>query len=258
MDKLIKNNLDQPLVSIITVVFNNSGYIRDTIESVLYQSYPLIEYIVIDGGSIDGTVDVIKEYQNKISVFISETDKGIYDGLNKGISLATGDVIAFLHSDDVYAHETVISNVVGFFDNDTQGVYGDLVYTDKVDMSKVFRYWKSCDFSPSLLSKGWMPPHPTLFLRCEVYQKYGTFDTSFKIAGDYDFMLRILKDNIVVKYLPQVIYKMRVGGESNRSIKNILDKSKEDFRAMRKNEINNPFFALFYKNMSKIMQLVRH
>ena len=202
-------------------------------------------------------IEIIQNYSDKVSKIVSESDKGIYDGLNKGISLATGDVIAFLHSDDVYANETVISDIVNCFDNNTQGVYGDLVYTDKADVNKVFRYWKSCDFSLSLLSKGWMPPHPTLFLRREVYQKYGAFDISFKIAGDYDFMLRILKDNIVVKYLPQVIYKMRVGGESNRSIKNILDKSKEDFRAMRKNEINNPFFALFYKNVSKIIQLVR-
>jgi len=244
-------------ISIITVCFNSEKTIRDTIESVLSQSYPDVEYIIIDGLSKDNTMSIVSEYDDKISKIISEPDNGIYDGLNKGVSLATGDVIAFLHSDDVYANEAVISDIINYFDNNTQGVYGDLVYTDKADVNKVFRYWKSCDFLPSLLSKGWMPPHPTLFLRREVYQKYGAFDISFKIAGDYDFMLRILKDNIAVKYLPQVIYKMRLGGESNRSIKNILDKSKEDLRAMRKNKINNPFFALFYKNVSKIMQLVR-
>jgi len=244
-------------ISIITVCFNSEKTIRDTIESVLSQSYPDVEYIIIDGLSKDNTMSIVSEYDDKISKIISEPDNGIYDGLNKGVSLATGDVIAFLHSDDVYANEAVISDIINYFDNNTQGVYGDLVYTDKADVNKVFRYWKSCDFLPSLLSKGWMPPHPTLFLRREVYQKYGAFDISFKIAGDYDFMLRILKDNIAVKYLPQVIYKMRLGGESNRSIKNILDKSKEDLRAMRKNKINNPFFALFYKNISKIMQLVK-
>ena len=244
-------------LSIITIVRNGEKTIKDTMESVLSQTYSDIEYILIDGCSTDKTVEIINGYEKQISKFISEPDEGIYDGLNKGVSLATGDVIAFLHSDDVYANETVISDIVNCFDNDTQGVYGDLVYTDKADMNKVFRYWKSCDFSLSLLSKGWMPPHPTLFLRREVYQKYGAFDISFKIAGDYDFMLRILKDNIAVKYLPQVIYKMRLGGESNRSIQNILDKSKEDLRAMRNNKINNPFFALFYKNVSKIMQLVR-
>jgi glycosyltransferase len=244
-------------VSIIVSVFNNKNTIAAAINSIISQDYDDIECIVVDAGSIDGTIEIIKGFADRINTFISEPDKGIYDGLNKGVSLATGDVIAFLHSDDAYADRSIISAVVDQFDINIQGVYGDLLYTDKVDMDKIFRYWKSCDFSPSLLSKGWMPPHPTLFLRREVYQKYGTFDTSFKIASDYDFMLRILKDNIVVKYLPQVVYKMRVGGESNRSIKNILNKSKEDLRAMRKNEINNPFFALFYKNMSKIMQLVR-
>jgi len=244
-------------VSIITIVWNNKETIRDAIDSVLSQTYKNIEYIVIDGASTDGTFEIIQNYSDKITKVISEPDKGIYDGLNKGILLATGDVIAFLHSDDMYANETVISDVVDIFDNDTQGVYGDLVYTDKKDINKVFRYWKSGAFSISLLNKGWMPPHPTLFLRREVYQKYGVFDTSFKIAGDYDFMLRILKDNITVKYLPQVLYRMRVGGESNRSIKNILDKSKEDLRAMRKNKINNPFLALFYKNIFKVMQLIK-
>jgi len=244
-------------ISIIVSVFNNEDTIFDAINSIVLQNYDDIECIVVDAASTDGTIGIIKRFGDGVDTFVSEPDKGIYDGLNKGISLATGDVIAFLHSDDIYANETVISDVVDLFDDDTQGVYGDLVYTDKVDMNKVFRYWKSCDFSPILLSRGWMPPHPTLFLRREVYQKYGAFDTSFKIAGDYDFMLRILKDNIVVKYLPQVIYRMRVGGESNSSIKNILDKSIEDLRAMRKNKINNPFFALFYKNVSKIMQLVR-
>ena len=244
-------------ISIITVVWNNEETIKDAIESVLNQTYENIEYIIVDGASTDGTIEIVKGYADKVNKFISEADGSLYEAMNKGISLATGDVIAFLHSDDAHADRSIISTVVDQFDINIQGVYGDLLYTDKVDMDKIFRYWKSCDFSPSLLSKGWMPPHPTLFLRREVYQKYGTFDTSFKIAGDYDFMLRILKDNIVVKYLPQVVYKMRVGGESNRSIKNILNKSKEDLRAMRKNEINNPFFALFYKNMSKIMQLVR-
>jgi glycosyltransferase len=244
-------------ISVIVSVFNNKDTIFDAINSIVSQSYGNIECIVVDAASTDGTLEIIKGFGDRINTFISEPDKGIYDGLNKGVLLATGDVIAFLHSDDVYANETVISDVVDIFDNDTQGVYGDLVYTDKKDINKVFRCWKSGVFSISLLNKGWMPPHPTLFLRREVYQKYGAFDTSFKIAGDYDFMLRILKDNITVKYLPQVLYRMRVGGESNRSIKNILDKSKEDLRAMRKNEINKPFLALFYKNISKVMQLIK-
>jgi glycosyltransferase len=245
-------------VSIIVSVFNNKSTVADAINSIISQDYDDIECIVVDAGSTDGTIEVVKGFGSGINTFISEPDKGIYDGLNKGVSLATGDIIAFLHSDDVYENETVISNIVAIFDNEIQGVYGDLVYTDKIDISKVFRYWKSCDFSPSLLSKGWMPPHPTLFLRREIYQKYDAFDTSFKIAGDYDFMLRILKDNIAVKYLPQVLYRMRVGGQSNRSIRNLFNKSKEDLRAMRKNGIDKPFLTLFYKNIYKVMQLVKH
>ena len=245
-------------VSIIVSVFNNKNTIAAAINSIISQDYDDIECIVVDAGSTDGTVEIIKGFGDRINTFISEPDKGIYDGLNKGILLATGDIIAFLHSDDVYENETVISDVVAIFNDDIQGVYGDLVYTNKADMRKVFRYWKSCDFSVSLLRIGWMPPHPTLFLRRKVYQKYDTFDISFKIAGDYDFMLRILKDNIAVKYLPQVLYRMRVGGKSNRSIKSILFKSKEDLRAMRKNGIDKPFLTLFYKNISKVIQLIRH
>jgi glycosyltransferase len=245
-------------ISVIVSVFNNKDTVSDAINSIVSQDYDNIECIVVDAGSTDGTIEVIKGFGDRINTFISEPDKGIYDGLNKGILLATGDIIAFLHSDDVYENETVISDVVAIFNDDIQGVYGDLVYTNKADMRKVFRYWKSCDFSVSLLRIGWMPPHPTLFLRRKVYQKYDTFDISFKIAGDYDFMLRILKDNIAVKYLPQVLYRMRVGGKSNRSIKSILFKSKEDLRAMRKNGIDKPFLTLFYKNISKVIQLIRH
>ena len=242
-------------VSIITVVWNNKETIRDAINTVLSQTYKNIEYIIIDSASTDGTLEIIQNYGDKVSRIVSESDKGIYDGLNKGVSLATGDIIAFLHSDDVYANETVISDIVNCFDNDTQGVYGDLVYTDKEDVNKVLRHWKSCDFSPSLLKKGWMPPHPTLFLRREIYQQYGAFDMSFKIASDYDFMLRILSSNISVKYLPEVLYKMRIGGASNKSIANILQKSKEDLKALKKNNIGG-LYALLYKNISKIPQFL--
>lgn len=246
-------------ISIITIVRNNKDTIKDAIESVLGQTYKNIEYIVVDGASSDGTAEVIRNYGNKITTFVSESDNGIYDGLNKGVSLATGGVVAFLHSDDLYASDNIVQIIADEFNQDDSldGVYGDLIYTPKDDTLKVLRYWKSREFSQDLLAKGWMPAHPTLFLRREVYQKYGSFDTGFKIAGDYDFMLRILKDNIVVKYLPQVICKMRAGGESNRSIKNMFNKSKEDLRAMRKNKINKPFLVLFYKNITKVMQLVR-
>ena len=242
-------------ISIITSVYNNKDTIEDAIKSVLNQTYKNIEYIVIDGASTDGTIDIVKKYQDKISKFISEPDNGIYDGLNKGIKLATGDVIAFLHSDDIYASNDIIEYIVNNFD-DNDAIYGDLVYTSKSDTTKVLRYWKSKNFNKSLLKKGWMPAHPTFFVKKEIYDKYGCFDTSFRIAADYDFMLRVLKNNIKVKYLPKILYKMRIGGESNKSLTNIINKTKEDLKALKKNEIGG-FHTLIYKNLSKIKQFIK-
>ena len=244
-------------VSIITSVYNNKETIKDAIESVLAQSYHDIEYIVIDGASSDGTVEIVKSYGEKISQFISERDYGIYDGLNKGLSTATGDIIVFLHSDDLYENSEVVAKVVeAFLSEEIDGVYGDLVYTPKDNTAKVLRYWKSKDFDSSLLKKGWMPAHPTLFLKREVYEKFGQFDLDFKIAGDYDFMLRVLSADIKVKYIPEVLYKMRVGGESNKSLKNIVLKSREDLRALRKNSIGG-VYTLIIKNFSKIKQFIK-
>ena len=215
--------MNNPKISIITSVYNNKSTIGDAIESVLSQTYDDIEYIVVDGGSSDGTVDVIKSYGSKITTFVSEADKGIYDGLNKGIALATGDVVAFLHSDDLYAHDDVVQKIADEFLYDTSldGVYGDLVYTSKNDTSKVLRYWKSKEFDIGLLAKGWMPAHPTFFIKREVYKQYGVFDLSFKIAADYDFMLRMLSADMKVKYISEILYKMRVGGVYTLFIKNI-------------------------------------
>jgi glycosyltransferase len=245
-------------ISIITVVWNNKETIKDAIDSVLSQTYKNIEYIVVDGASSDGTVEVVQGYGDKISSFVSEKDKGIYDGLNKGISLATGDFIAFLHSDDLYAGSSVVEDVMKVLESDESldGVYGDLIYTPKHDTSKVLRYWKSKEFDSSLLKQGWMPAHPTLILKKEVYEKYGNFDLGFKIAGDYDFMLRVLSTGIKVKYIPEVLYKMRVGGESNKSLKNIMLKSKEDLRALRRNGVGG-ITSLLIKNISKITQFIK-
>lgn len=244
-------------ISIITSVYNNHETISEAIESVLSQNYPDIEYIIVDGGSNDGTVEIVQSYGERITKFVSERDRGIYDGLNKGVGLATGDVIAFLHSDDVYASADIIALVAKEFEKgDVDGVYGDLVYTPKNDTSKVLRYWKSKKFEIKMLRSGWMPAHPTLFLKRSVYEKFGEFDLSFKIAADYDFMLRVLKGGIHVSYIPHVLYKMRVGGESNKSLKNIMLKSKEDLKALKKNNIGG-VFTLLIKNLSKIKQFVR-
>jgi glycosyltransferase len=245
-------------VSIITSVYNNEKTIEDAIKSVLNQTYQNIEYIVVDGASKDNTVSVIKKYEDKISTFVSERDKSIYDGLNKGVSLATGDVIAFLHSDDIYADENIISEVVEHFKStNTDSIYADLVYVDKEDTSKIFRYWQSGEYSFKKLCNGWMPPHPTFFVKKEFYDKYGKFDLDFGIAADYDFMLRMLgKYKITTSYLPKVLYKMRVGGASNRSLKNIIQKSREDIKALKNNNIGG-LHTIILKNLSKIPQFLK-
>jgi len=227
-------------------------------DSVLSQTYTNIEYIIIDGGSTDDTVNIIKSYQDRIAVFISEPDKGIYDGLNKGIKLATGDVIGFLHSDDLYENNTVIEQVAkAFMENEIDSVYGDLTYVNKSDPTKVIRYWKSGEFVLKKLRCGWMPPHPTFFVKRTIYQQHGKFDTSFKIAADYDLMLRFLsKYKISTYYIPNVLIKMRVGGESNKSLKNVIRKSMEDLQAMKNNNMSGGGFSLINKNLSKLQQFV--
>ena len=239
-------------VSIITSVYNNKATIKDAIESVLNQTYKNIEYIIVDGGSTDGTIDVIKKYQDKISKFVSESDNGIYDGLNKGIKLATGDIIAFLHSDDEYYFTDIIEKIIKKFqENNCDGVYGDLIYVN--EKNKIVRYWKSGEFSVEKLKKGWMPPHPTLFLRKKIYDKYGFFSLDYKISADYDFMLRVLRDNPKLVYIPEILYKMKLGGASNKSIKNIIQKSIEDYKAITQNKVGG-MLTLINKNFSKLKQ----
>lgn len=211
---------------------------------------------MVDGASTDGTLDIIKEYSCYIDTFKSEPDEGIYDALNKGIAMSTGDVIGFLHSDDQYANNNVISTIAEKFNkNSCDAVYGDLVYTPQDDLTKIHRYWKSSEFKPSLLKMGWMPAHPTLFLRKSVYAKFGKFNTNYKIAADYDFMLRIFKSDLSSCYIPEVLYKMRTGGVSNRTFKGILQKTQEDYRAIRQNNVGG-YSTLFLKNFSKLSQLL--
>lgn len=248
--------------SIITICYNPGDKIKTAIESVLLQDYPDIEYILIDGASTDGTVELIKSYGDKISRFISEPDNGLYDAFNKGINLTTGEVIGFVNADDLLAGVNVISDIARAFEkNGTYGLYDDLEYVAKDDTTKIIRYWRSGDFKYSSLCAGWMPPHPTLYLRRSVYRMArlgdgGYFDTSFKIAADYDFMMRVLgKLKVDVTYLPQVLVKMRVGGKSNESISNIIKKSREDLTAMRRNGIGS-FGTLIFKNFRKLPQLI--
>lgn len=247
-------------ISIITATFNSAKTIESSIQSVIDQTYPDIEYIIVDGGSTDQTLELVESYQKDYTniIFNSEPDQGIYDALNKGIAKATGEVIGFLHSDDFFENEKVIQDIMTCFQNQqSDGVYGDLKYVNAAQPTKVVRYWKSRSFHKSLLTKGWMPAHPTLFLKKEIYQLFGKFDLKFSIAADYDFMLRILKEEILsFAYLPQVITNMRVGGASNRSLKNIIQKSKEDYQALQNNKIGG-WSILLQKNLSKIPQFFK-
>lgn len=242
-------------VSIITITYNSGKSIADAINSVISQTYTNIEYIIVDGKSNDNTVEIVKSYGNKINKFVSEKDKGIYDALNKGIGMATGDIIGFMHSDDLFANNDVIQHVVDKFqENDTDSLYGDLQYVYKSNTNKVLRHWKSGKFSLQQLKFGWMPPHPTLYIKRWVYEKYGGFNINLGIAADYDTMIRFLgKHKMSTQYLPEVMVKMRVGGASNGSLKNIIKKSKEDWEVIKINEFGN-IFTLIFKNLRKVPQ----
>ena len=243
-------------VSIITATYNNEETVEETILSVFYQSYKDIEHIIIDGRSSDKTMQFLNKHQDKISKIISEPDKGIYDALNKGIKNSTGDLIAFLHADDIYTDNKIIEEAVDLIKKEkTDSLYADLLYVSKNNTNKVIRNWKAGKFKYSNLKKGWMPPHPTFLVKKEIYNKFGIFDSNFRIAADYDIILRFLgKYRISSSYLPKVMIKMRIGGESNKSLKNIIDKMKEDLKAIKKNKTGN-WKTLFFKNIIKIPQL---
>ena len=296
--------------SIITATQNNKEGMLRAIECVRDQTYKNVEHIIVDGGSIDGTTEILRHF-DKLSagsaqndklpttnyqlLTISEADSGIYDALNKGIKLATGDVIGLLHSDDLYADENVLTDYANAFSkNNVDAVYSDLVYvrkkqevrSEKLDSKttnyqllssyNTIRYWKTHKsvisnqssvksensynrllVTDHLLKKGWMPPHPTLFIKKEIFEKYGLYNTDFMIAADYEMILRLFyKHKIITHYLPLTTYLMTVGGASNKSVKNILQKSKEDLSALKINGIKFPVFTLISKNLRKLPQFL--
>lgn len=244
-------------VSIITPVFNNVNTVEHCIKSVLSQSFNNIEYIIVDGGSTDGTLDIIKKYQNRVSFFISEPDNGIYDALNKGLKLATGDIIGILHSDDFYDNDEVVRKVASFFEtHNINTCYGDLCYVSRNNPEKIIRYWRSGEFNIENFKKGWMPPHPTFFVKREVYNKFGAFDLSYKISSDYELMVRFLYANTVsAGYIPELLVRMRMGGKSNKNLSKIILKMKEDYQILKKYSLS-PFKTLFLKNINKLPQFI--
>ncbi len=252
---MIKN----PKISIITVSYNSQCTIKHTIDSFSSQTYKNKEYILIDGASKDWTLDILDFKKDEIDNFVSEPDSGIYDAMNKGIKAANGDIVGILNSDDFYHNQDVLSKVAKVFeDTDCDCLYGDLVFVNKVNARKIVRYWKSEKFKKNNLTKGWMLPHPTFFVKKKIYQKYGLYNTNLKSAADYEMILRLLhKDNIIVEYIPEILIKMRMGGESNASIWNRLKGNKEDNIAWDINGLKKPPFIRFIKPFRKISQFFR-
>lgn len=259
-------------VSLITVSYNSARTIADTLKSVQSQTYKDIEYIVVDGNSSDGTVEIVKQFlddsqdamqgrsegasQKLVTKFLCERDKGIYDAMNKGLALATGDIIGVLNSDDFYCSNDVIEEVVrAFQQNNMDCLYGDLNYVDPIDTSKIVRKWRSGVYRKENFLKGWMPPHPTFFVRKTCYDKFGKFDTQFKSAADYELMLRFLfKESCSAAHLPKVMIHMRAGGVSNVSLKNRIRANREDRLAWKINGLKPKWFTLLRKPLSKLIQ----
>lgn len=245
-------------ISIITVSYNSEQFLENCIQSVVAQNYTNIEYIIIDGASTDNTNNIVRKYKEHITLFISEPDKGMYHAINKGLKMCTGEMVGLLHSDDILESESTISAIVKQATaTKADLLYGDLLYVQQADTSEVVRYWQAGRFTKSKLLAGWMPPHPTVYVRRNLLRQYGFYHLDYRIAADYDWMLRFLSQTIAVTYLPQVLVRMRMGGASNKNFKNILIKMQDDMRALQRNKIGLFFtipFTLILKNVRKISQ----
>lgn len=244
-------------ISIITVSLNNVTTIEDTFKSVLGQSYTDVEYIIIDGGSTDGTLDVVNRYADRIKHVVSEPDQGIYDAMNKGLDLAVGEVVGILNADDIYTNKDVLANVSSAFNGtDADIVFGDLVYVNRDDVNHITRYYSSKTFQPWKLKFGWMPPHPATFIRKPVYDKIGRYSLDYEIAADYEMFVRLL---LVGEFsflrIPQVLVKMRMGGTSTRGVKSSWLLNGEIVRACRSNGIYTNLFLVLSKFPFKLLEL---
>ena len=242
-------------ISVITVAYNSAATIAETLRSVATQTHPDIEHIVIDGASTDDTLTVVKTHGKHVQVLVSEPDRGIYDAMNKGLALASGEYVGFLNADDMLAGPDVVATIARAAGAaNTSVVFGDLLYVNKDRPSELVRYWRSGAFAPSRLRFGWMPPHPTLYVRTALVKALGPFDLRLRIAADYDLILRYFNHpGVGVAYLPQVLVKMRTGGASNHSLRALLNKSREDLFALRKNQVGG-LLTLVCKNARKLPQ----
>ena len=246
-------------ISIITVCLNSAGTIADALESVGKQTFREIEHIVVDGVSTDGTQEIVRGFTPKVARLISEPDRGLYDAMNKGLAAASGEIIGYLNSDDVYASDDVLQKVATVFaEPDVDACYGDLVYVHRNDMSQVVRYWRSRPYSPGLVERGWMPAHPTFFVRRRLLLEEGGFNTRYRYHADFDLVVRLfLQRRIRTKYIPEILVRMRVGGKTNRSLRNIVRGNLESIDSLRSHGV--PVTPMFFigKLVSRVPQFLR-
>ncbi len=243
-------------VSIITATYNSEKYLEECIQSVINQTYKEIEHIIIDGKSSDGTLNIIEKYKHHIAQYISETDRGMYDAINKGMALATGDIIGILNSDDLLEGDDVISTIVHYFKKQkVDSIYGDLEYVETSDINKIHRIWKGKPYDRKLFQFGWMPAHPTFYFKKDLFLRYGGYESHYYSAADYEFMTRYLYSHKISSfYIPKLLVKMRRGGQSNDSLKSRLRANRRDYLAMKANGIPFPLLVSVLKPLSKLHQ----
>jgi len=246
-------------LSLITVTYNAAAHLRTCIDSVLAQSYPDLEYIIVDGGSTDATAEIVQSYGGWIDVFLSEPDEGLYDAMNKGIALATGEVVGLLNADDCYASPQVLTMVMEqFATNPVDTVFGDLVYVPENDLERVVRYFPGRGFHHEQMRRGLMPPHPTFFARRSLYHQYGHFDTRYQICADFDLMVRWFhRHGVGYHYLPEVLVKMRTGGSSTRGLRSTVRINREMLQSLRENGVPSSLPRIYSKYLRKAWQLVQ-
>lgn len=246
-------------ISLVTASYNSASTIADTMDSVAVQSHRDIEHVIVDGGSTDATLDVVRAHDRRAARIVSEPDRGIYDAMNKGLRLATGDIVGLINSDDFLASPRVLETVAtAFADPDVDAVYGDLCYVNPVDTTRIVRYWRSSPFRPGLFARGWAPPHPTLYVRRSFYERHGGFDLSYPLAADLELMARYLElRGLRARHLPEVLVHMRTGGATNRSLRNIGRQNVEIWRALHKHGLAGSLTGfVFRKLVSRLGQFV--
>ena len=246
-------------ISIITAVLNNSAFIEDCIRSVLNQTHRDVEYVVVDGASTDGTLHVVQKYSGRIARWISEPDRGMYDAINKGIAMATGNVVGILNSDDVYSSDTVLERIAAEFETGgVDSVFADLVYVKRMNPDRIVRYYRSRDFHPKMFAYGWMPAHPTFFVKRSCYEKYGLFKTDYAIAADFELLLRFIEvHKISYRYIPEIVVRMRTGGKSTKNLSSNLALNREIIRACGENGIKTNSAKVYLKYFKKVFQFIR-